>query len=57
MPRVRLTTDAPEGALGNVVVVSRSRATDLVNAGLAQRVIERTSEPDALTRRARQRNR
>ena len=43
MPRVRLLKDAPEGGPGNVVMVSRSRAQDLVNAGIAQRPME---QPD-----------
>lgn len=37
---VRLLADAPEGGPGNVVSVSRGRAADLVNAGLATRVAE-----------------
>jgi len=41
LPHVELVADAPEGATGNVVIVSRSRATDLVNAGMARRVLER----------------
>lgn len=73
MPQIRLVADAPEGGPGNLVQVSRSRAQDLVNAGIAQRVMETrdvivesdvtpdTSARDALvpttTRRTRQRNR
>lgn len=57
MPHVKLVRDAPEGAPGNVVIVSRSRATDLVNAGWAQRVLEHATETDPASRRTRQRNR
>ena len=53
MPQVRLTQDAPEGAAGQVVLVSRSRAQDLVNAHLATRAVERTEVVEKTVRRPR----
>jgi len=47
LPHVRLTKDAPEGGPGNVVHVSRTRAQDLVNAGVAQRIlVEQEPKPN-----------
>jgi hypothetical protein len=45
VPRVKLTQDAPEGGPGMLVLVSRSRAQDLVNAGLATRTLESPKKP------------